>query len=260
MKFPRIPNAYLASLNVFALLVTLTVNALANILPINGMNTGEVSALYPSLFTPAGLTFSIWSVIYLLLVAFAFYQFSCVWKPYFRLLSVLFIVSCLLNGAWIVAWHYLYGLLSIVIMVALLVTLVQLFLLVQRAPLQTTLERGLIRLPFTIYLAWISVATIANMSAVLAVNSTFVNAVNPSVVTVVILVVAAGLAGFMSWRFSAPAFAAVVIWALYGISLRWRGTDFSAIAQAALALVIALSVFTGVVSWRALRPSAQQVS
>ena len=61
-------------INVFALMLTLTINALANILPINGMNTGELSALYPSLFTPAGFTFSIWSVIYLLLIGFVIVQ------------------------------------------------------------------------------------------------------------------------------------------------------------------------------------------
>ncbi len=253
MKIPSIPNAYLASLNVFALLVTLTVNALANLLPINGMNTGEVSALYPSLFTPAGLTFSIWSVIYLLLVAFGFYQFTRVWLPYFRLLSLLFIISCVLNCAWILAWHFLFATLSVIIMVALLVTLIQLFLLVQRAPLQLLAERLFIRLPFTIYLAWICVATIANVSATLATNSNFVNAVDSATITVIMLVVAAALGAVISWRFHAPAFSLVVIWALYGIYLRWRGTDFSSVAQAAIILALALGGLTVVVGWRSLR-------
>jgi hypothetical protein len=246
----KIPSAYLATLNLFALLVTLTVNALANILPINGMNTGEVSALYPSLFTPAGLTFSIWSLIYLLLVGFGFYQFALVLRPYFRLLSVLFMVSCVLNAAWILAWHYLLPELSLLIMVALLVTLIQLFLLVQRAQFIRVPERWLVRLPFTIYLAWICVATIANTAATLATYSDLVNAVDPVMITIGMLSVAAALGAFISWRFRAPAFALVVIWALYGIYVRWHATDFSAVAQAAFVLLLALAVVTVASGWR----------
>jgi benzodiazapine receptor len=252
----KIPNAYLATLNVFALLLTLTVNALANILPINGMNTGEVSALYPSLFTPVGLTFSIWSVIYLLLVAFTFYQFTCVLQPYFRLLSILFIGSCLFNSLWILAWHFLLPELSVLIMAALLITLTQIFLLVQRAQLLKASERWLIRLPFTVYLAWICVATIANMAAMLATYSDLVNAVNPTAVTVIMLLVAAFLGAFVSWRYRAPAFSLVVIWAFYGIYLRWNATDFSAIAQAALILLVALAGIAVVSGWRYLQTSS----
>ncbi len=249
----KIQNAYLASLNMLALVFTLTVNALANILPINGMNTGEVSAIYPSLFTPAGLTFSIWSVIYLLLVAFCFYQFTRVLQPYYRMLSFLFIGSCVLNGAWIVAWHYLMPNLSVVIMVALLLTLLRIFLLLQHAHLVSSGERWLVRLPFTIYLAWICVATIANISAALARQADLVNAVNPTVVTLVMQAVAAGLAVFMTWRFGAPAFALVVMWALYGIHVRWRASDFNLVADGALLLVGGLAIVTGIVAWRVAR-------
>lgn len=249
----KIQNAYLASLNVFSLLVTLTVNALANILPINGMNTGEVSAIYPSLFTPAGLTFSIWSVIYLLLVAFCFYQFTRVLQPYYRSLSLLFILSCLLNSGWIIAWHYLLPGLSVVIMVALLLTLLAIFVVLQRAALVTARDRWLLRLPFTVYLAWICVATIANVSALLARNSALVNAVNPTLVTSIMLAMAAGLAAMMTWRFQVPAFALVVMWALYGIYLRWHGSDFDVLAGTAQILFVILTLVAAVVGWRVMR-------
>ena len=74
--------------NIVALIVVLTVNALANILPINGMNTGQISDMYPSLFTPAGFTFSIWSVLYLLQIGFVIAQFSIKDSPYFKELSL----------------------------------------------------------------------------------------------------------------------------------------------------------------------------
>ena len=65
----------LQALNVLGFALVLTLNTLANALPINGMNTGEVSALYPNLFVPAGFTFSIWGIIYLLLLGFVIFQF-----------------------------------------------------------------------------------------------------------------------------------------------------------------------------------------
>ena len=64
-----------AFLNLIGLVMVLTVNALANILPINGYNTGQVSGFYPNYFVPAGFTFAIWGIIYLLLIGFVFCSF-----------------------------------------------------------------------------------------------------------------------------------------------------------------------------------------
>jgi hypothetical protein len=56
-------------------LVMLAANALANILPFNGLTTGEISDRFPNLFAPAGITFSIWGLIYLTLAVYTIYQF-----------------------------------------------------------------------------------------------------------------------------------------------------------------------------------------
>ncbi|MBK7650552.1 MAG: tryptophan-rich sensory protein, partial [Flammeovirgaceae bacterium] len=87
-------NRIFIILNILALVAVLTVNALANILPINGMNTGQISDLYPSLFTPAGFTFSVWSVIYLSLIVFSIAQIKVKDKSYFKELSLWFLLSC----------------------------------------------------------------------------------------------------------------------------------------------------------------------
>ena len=121
-------NRILIILNALALVAVLTVNALANILPINGMNTGELSALYPSLFTPAGFTFSIWSVIYLLLIGFVIKQRSISGNTYFTELSLWFLLSCLANASWILAWHYQFLFASVLIMILLLFSLSKIFL------------------------------------------------------------------------------------------------------------------------------------
>jgi hypothetical protein len=98
--------------NILAFLGTLAVNALANILPIGGRNTGEVSDLYPNLFTPAGLTFSVWSLIYALLAAFVVYQARDLFSSSGKAAEVVgraggfFILASLANMGWIFAWHH----------------------------------------------------------------------------------------------------------------------------------------------------------
>lgn len=98
----------LAILNLLGFLGTVIVNALVNILPINGITTGQVSDLYPSLFTPAGLTFSISGLIYVRLAIFV-YQLppSVRWDPqkvdFVQRIGPFFSLSCLANIGWIFA-------------------------------------------------------------------------------------------------------------------------------------------------------------
>jgi hypothetical protein len=248
MKNP-IVSALIHSL---ALIAVLTVNALANILPINGLNTGEVSALYPSLFTPAGITFSIWSVIYLLLLAFVLWQWVRLHdtrtQEIYRQLSPFFILSSVLNVSWILAWHFLYVWVSVIIMLAFLITLTLTFLNIQHVNLTTRADRFFISLPFTTYFAWICVATIANIATALVSlkSSTYILA--PETWTVIMVVVAFLLAVYITLRYEKPAFAAVVTWALAGIWLRWSGENLEWISSTSLLLAIAcglLFLFVG---------------
>jgi hypothetical protein len=235
-------NRWLAILNVVALLFTLALNSLANILPINGLNTGEVSDRYPSLFTPAGITFSIWSVLYVMLIGFTVYQLYWYFvKPGFKKLAILFTASCILNGCWILAWHYLFPVLSLLIMLMLLGTLIGIFTHLNKFKVETLAERIWVRLPFTLYFAWICVATIANTSAVL-VSIPGVDFFFSEVVwTMAMMVVAAVLGLLITLRYKAPAFSLVIIWALFGIFLRWQQTDQSVIATLAVVLIVVLS-------------------
>jgi benzodiazapine receptor len=229
-------------LNFLALLATLTVNALANILPINGMNTGELSALYPSLFTPAGFTFSVWSVIYLLLIGFVIVQRSVASKPYFAELSLWFLVSCAANSSWILAWHYQYVFASVIIMVVLLFTLVRIFLLVQADSELTLLQKFFIQLPFIVYLSWICVATIANISALLVSVQWSGGPLSPVTWTITMTGIASLLGIFIVERYRKPTFFLVLIWALFGIYSKWNNTENQVIANAALGELILLAV------------------
>lgn len=228
----------LAIANGLAFGAVIVVNALANALPINGLNTGEVSALYPSLFTPAGVTFSIWSVIYLLLLGFTLYQWRLVQRPDYALLSKLFIASCLLNMSWIFAWHYLFTLASVVIMLLFLLVLTKIFLLLQKTAPASKVDYALLHLPFTLYFAWICVATIANISAWLVSLGWNGGALSPTTWAIVMMVIASLLGAYILWRFRAFAYPVVTLWALYGISLRHQPM----VAQAAVALLVALAV------------------
>ena len=90
-----------------AVVAMIAVNALANILPINGVNTGAVSEGYHIYFVPAGYVFSIWGLIYLALLVFTASQaFSKDTEGLLAPVRPLFVLSCIANGAWIFCWHY----------------------------------------------------------------------------------------------------------------------------------------------------------
>ena len=232
----------LATLNLFALAGVLTINTLAVMLPINGMSTGELSELYPSLFTPAGFTFSIWSVIYLLLIGFAIFQWKILSKPYFTELSLWFLVSSLANMSWILAWHYLFMYASVLIMLILLFSLTRIFLLLQSFTINSLTEKIFIKLTFIFYFSWICVATIANASALLVSLSWDGGILSPMTWTITMITIASALGIYISARFHEPTFLLVLIWALYGIYGKWNGTENNTIAITALVELLLLVV------------------
>jgi hypothetical protein len=235
---------YLAVISCLMLAMTLVVNALANALPINGMNTGEVAALYPSLFTPAGITFSIWSVIYLFLILYIVYQWWWREELWFAEVSVWFWLSCVANASWIVAWHYLYPVASLAIMITLLLTLTRIFLLLQKHRVSFTINQSLFALlPFTLYFAWICVATIANTSAVLVALPWDGSPLSEVTWTIVMMAIASLLGLYIVQKYQLPAYGLVVTWALLGIFIRWNNIHES-ISESALLLM----AFVGVTS------------
>ncbi|MFC1942899.1 hypothetical protein ACFLWU_06780, partial [Chloroflexota bacterium] len=165
---------FLAILNLIGFLGTVIVNGLSSALPINGKTAGELSDQYPNLFVPSGLTFSIWGIIYVLLTIFVIYGLVVASRKdtnkssFIGIIGVLFFVSCLANIAWIFAWHYEIVFLSLVFMLILLATLLMIYLKLgigKSDSLQK--EKYLVHLPFSVYLGWITIATIANITALL---------------------------------------------------------------------------------------------
>ena len=217
MKFPL--------LNIVAYIFMVTLNALSIILPLGGITTEGLSEKYGNPFTPIGFTFSIWSVIYTLLLIFTIIPFI----NYFRgkekknklvdkNIGFLYAISCLLNGLWILAWQYQYITLSVLVMLGLLATLIRIHIEIRKNTTALTWNDRYVTFPaFSIYLGWISVATIANIAAWTVSMEwsgwgiSFINWTN------IMVVVATLLGTTILLKYRDVFFTLVVIWALYGI-------------------------------------------
>jgi len=230
-------------INILLFAGMLVMNYLANALPLNNKSTGELSDSFPNLFVPAGVTFSIWGIIYILLVAYCVILFTGSSKEVISETSWLFGITCILNAIWIVFWHYGRLPLSLIVMVALLITLIYVNLSIRELPF------GLIKAAFGIYLGWICIATIANVTALL-VNSNW-NGFNipQEIWTIIMIVVGTLLIGLTVYRLKNPFIGLAVIWAFIGIAIK-RQDDYKSIFITAL---IALSIVTLLTIWGFLR-------
>jgi len=229
------------------------INALANILPINGVNTGQVSDSYPNLFAPAGITFAIWGVIYLLLAMYTIYQFGFFGSvrdtASQRLMSsigLLFSITSVANGAWIFAWHYRAIAATMVLMLILLVCLAAINLMLRKKQL-TMKERFFIRLPFSVYFGWITVATIANTVAFL-VDAGWDGFGIPDTAWAVFIIATGMVIGTVTMLVNKDvAYGLVLIWAYAGIMLKhvsaqgFAGEYISVIITVAVCLFVFLA-------------------
>lgn len=221
----------------------LAMNYLANALPLNNKTTGELSDSFPNLFVPAGLTFSIWGVIYLLLIVYCVVQFTGSSKKVISGISWLFSISCILNAIWIIFWHYGKLPLSLIVMLGLLVTLIWINISIRELPF------GLIKATFGIYLGWICIATIANVTALL-VNSNWTGFnISQEIWTIIMIIIGTVLIGLTVYRLKNPFIGLAVVWAFIGIAIK-RQYDYKSIFISA---IIALSLVALISLWGFLR-------
>jgi hypothetical protein len=217
---------------VLALLATIAVNGLANALPLNNLTTGEISDRFDVYFVPAGYVFSIWGLIYLALAAYAVYQALPAQQDNARLQSIadLFALSCLANVAWLLLWHYEIFPLTLVAMFALLGTLIAIYLRLGIGRVQVpTAEKWLVHVPFSIYLGWITVATIANVTTVLDYLGWDGWGV-PQAWAVAMMVAGASIASVVGLTRGDAAYMLVIVWAFVGIAVKHAATPLVSIA------------------------------
>ena len=231
--------------NLVAFAVVILFNVLSNALPFNDQTQVEISSRYPSLFTPAGFTFSIWGVIYLALLAFVIWQALPAQRDSAKIANIsrLFQINCAMNALWLVVWHYDLLVLSMLVMLIILVTLVliyrRLLASLDGAPL---VQHLVLYLPFSIYTAWISVATIANASILQLASGWNEIALSAVEWTLLKLAVAGAIGATMIVKLRDVPFALVVAWAAYGISVMQSATPAVSAAAQTLSVLMLLLV------------------
>ncbi len=222
-------------LNLILFAGMIVMNYLANALPLNGKTTGQLSDAWPNLFVPAGVTFSIWGVIYILLLIFCVLQFTTSYQVAVGRIGWLFGLTCLFNGLWIVAWHYERLPLSLILMAGLLVCLIWINIFIRDLP------DGFIKAGFGVYLGWICIATIANVTALLVNYGWSGIGLSEQMWAMIMIVTGALIVSLTIWRMSNPYIGLAVVWAFAGIMIK-RQADNRAIFITAAVMMIAVAV------------------
>lgn len=218
----------LSIINFILFLGVVTVNALANILPINNLNTGELSDKYPNLFVPAGFTFTIWGLIYLQLLILTIYNIYIAFKDDKRDLNYFnFIlgINFILNSMWVIFWHYEFVFISWLIMISILITLFLMDRFLDRKIIHGLRDKISFRYTISIYYGWISVATIANTTALLVKLGWNWFGLNQEVWTLLVIIIATVIASLSLLIQKNIAYALVFIWAFFGIAYKRLNTQ-----------------------------------
>lgn len=262
MKANGVHN-YIKVMVLIAYIIMITANVLANALPINGMTTGQVSDFYPNLFAPTGLTFSIWGLIYLLLACYTFYQFGFFHKnstsseekdTIRNKIGLYFSISSIANAAWIVCWHYQIIPISMLLMLVLLFCLITIVLSIKKMPLDLT-ESFFIRIPFSVYFGWITVATIANTTILLVSLNWNGLGISAAVWAAVIIAIGLVIGVITAIRNLDIAYALVILWAYAGIFIKHTSaTGFAGAYPLVInTVIVAMIVICLAIGWIALQ-------
>ena len=237
-------------LNGIALVATIAINYLSNTGIFNGETMASISAKYQNLFTPAGYAFSIWGLIYIGLLGFVIYSGVLTKSAIAKEKLVLnigwwFVISCIANSLWVMAWLYDYTFLSIPLMVVIFVSLFKIIHYTRSdfksLNVRTTL---LVRIPFQMYAGWISVALIANVAAYLKKIEWDSFGFSETTWTIVMIVIAALIHLYMIWKQKMPAFALVAVWALIAIAVTNQHNNHTVFVSA---LSVAVFIFINIV-------------
>ncbi|MCM3784750.1 tryptophan-rich sensory protein [Neobacillus mesonae] len=231
-------------LNVIGFVLVIVMNALANLLPIGGRTTSEVSALYPVLITPAGYAFSIWSVIYAFLAGLIILQFlpSQKQRNTAAVLKYWFFISCLANASWIVLWQNLWFGWSVLVIIILLFSLSQMYVRALSLKDPSTGEKWFIQLPFRIYLGWVSVATIINVTVWLNKMGWNGFGLGDETWAVLLLIVGAIVAIAVSFTYRDAILPLVFVWAYIAIGV--KQSDVLPVYYAAVIIAVVLLLYS----------------
>ncbi len=217
----------LVALNLAGVIGTIIVNVLAIVLPLNNITTAELSDRYPNLFVPAGYTFSIWSVIYIFLIAFIVYHVVVLVKEkshtqtVIEKIGILFFITCCANVGWLFAWHYELIPLSIAVMLSLLFTLIVLYMRLDVGRAEASGgEYYCVHVAVSVYLGWISIATIANITVLFVSLGWKMGGLPEQIWTVGVIIIGIVLGLLALIKRGDIYYAAVLVWAFLGILIK----------------------------------------
>jgi hypothetical protein len=227
---------------ILSVAATIVINILANALPLNGLNTGEISDRFQVFFVPAGYVFSIWGLIYIGLIAYAVFQAlpSQRENPRLRNTGYLVALSGLANIAWIFLWHYEQFPWTLIAMFTLLALLIVIYLRLGIGKTTvSTAETWTVQIPFSIYLGWITVATAANITDVLYFLNWDGFGISPEIWFLVVLAAVILISGLISLTRRDIAYNLVILWALVGIAVKHSSVTLIMVTSLVAAVIVA---------------------
>jgi hypothetical protein len=244
------PSSALDRLRQFAVMGSIwggiVVNTLSNFFPLKGLNVGQISnQLFSSVqIIPANYAFAIWGLIYLGLIALGFYQFqpSQQQDPALRRSGWLLVMASLAQMGWIYLFQARLFTLSTLAMAGILLPLIAIYLRLDMGSNRTAAShrkaRWFVQYPISLYLGWISVATVVNVAIALYSLNWDGWGIAPAVWATVMAVVSGAIAAVISVRHRDPIFVMVIVWALVAIALRHSEVKLLAITAAAEAVAL----------------------
>lgn len=214
------------------------VNYLAATGQINGITTAAISDKYATVVTPAGYAFSIWSLIYIGLIAFSIYQLRPSASEKYSRIRTIYILSCVLNSAWIYFWQYdrIAVCLALIVLLAVSLFLINRFLRTSR----TTAEYWLVNGPFGVYFGWVTAAALVNFAVLLLSLNLQFTETTWTIIGVLILLTAALLGVLMRIRLANYFYPLAVAWALTAIAIKQSGINTAVVVACALGVVACL--------------------
>jgi benzodiazapine receptor len=215
---------------IVATIATIVFNALAATGYVNGITPAAISAKYPTVLTPAGYAFSIWTLIYLGLLAFSVYQALPANAARYRSIRSLYIVSCLLNCTWIYFWHREQIAICLAIILVLCGTLI--FIRYRLMGFDSTGDTWLTKAPFGLYAGWVTAASTVNFLVLLAYLKAGLSGAGENVIGIVLIAVATGAAIFARAALRDYFFPLAVAWALTAIAINQSGNTAIVVATA----------------------------
>lgn len=244
-------SALLRWANVAAFVLVIIVNGLAgSTTVIGGKLTAEISDAYPTFVTPAGYVFSIWGIIYILLGVFIIFQALPNQKTseFREKIGWIFVLSCLLNVAWLFLWQFEYLLLSVVLMFLLLASLIAIYLRLKIGKSAVSLrDKIAVQIPFSVYLGWITIATIANVAVALVSVGWDGFGVNPETWAFLMVVAVLVITSLVITTRRDVAYGLVIIWALLGIAAKQNGNQNIVAATEISAIIILIALALSIV-------------